>query len=169
MKILLFLCISFLAFRYRQIAPEVCWNISLDIFIARSLLSSGSGRIWSASLLPTSSLYPSPIPEAVKRGPNQSPIYIYEYFQKRARSLARPEAEVYSSIRHTYRSLLIAPSSLFVTARYDENGEITNVYFRESSWSSSWSLMTLLCRARSCPSACLLQQSRMKGGMKPQG
>lgn len=106
-------------------------------FTGRSLLARGAEEF---DLLGRSSPLPSrtrPQPQG-QRGPNQSPIYIYEYFRERARSLARPSGSQSLLWHPAHTSRIVGRAFVFYffhgCARYDENGEITGVYFCESSW-----------------------------------
>jgi len=114
-----------------KFTPEICPNI-LQPSYEGSLLPRGAEEFD----LPGRGFFPPRVPPLQPRGPNQSPIYIYEYFRERARSSARKPG-VYSGIRRTHRALLVAPSSSAssTAARgITKNGEITGVYFCESSW-----------------------------------
>jgi len=78
---------------------------------------------------------PSPVPTGA-----ESKFNLYLWILSRACSLARKPKFTLASGAHIAhcRSRLLLPF-FSEAAQYDENGEITGVYFRESSWfSSSW-------------------------------
>lgn len=97
----------------------------------------GSGRIWSArqKLLCLSSR----IARSQPRGPTgaESKSNLYLWILSRARSLARPPGSRSLLWHPAHTSRIVVHAFVFYfygRARYDENGEITGVYFCESSW-----------------------------------
>lgn len=79
-------------------------------------------------------------PSFTTPGPtNQSPIYIYEYFRERAGSFARPPGSRSLLWHPAHTSGIVAWSRLRLLlprprASMTKMGEITGVYFCESSW-----------------------------------